>query len=493
MKSQDNGSTKRLRNLFAILVCSLLFGVYGASGQAAPRKSQDRHQIHRAKKSTVKQKKTSSIRARTFLGKKNSGARQITLPSSATAGTGIADNTFQANVPELSAFTGSRSTSPIQVATQNINQESLRQSHLAYSPSGRPKLAGPISVRHMDNAGFYALDRSGKRLYFTLDPDLQLKAEALLQRYAVPWGAIVLMEPQSGRVLALASYSSREPEGESVATRASFPAASLFKLITAAAAVEKAGMLGSNVIRFRGGNHDRITPGNFLPNNRKDRRSMSLTEALGKSCNPVFARVGTNYLSKAAIEHYATNFGFNTNLPFDIPLGTSQFFLQDDDYELARTSAGFGEVTMSPLHAALMTATIANRGQMMRPYLIDKVVSANGKIEYRSVPTLLRSPISQLTAGKLLEMMKATAETGTARRHFSQWRRSEFRDIDVAAKTGTLRGLDPEGIYHWFVATAPTKNPQIALAAMVIDPGGVRVKASGLGREMLEYFFQKRS
>ena len=333
-----------------------------------------------------------------------------------------------------------------------------------------------------------AYDQFGDTVRFTIDPALQAKATEILQKSSVPYGAIVALDPRTGRVLALASHSSAEKGPSNFVTRGGFPAASLFKLITAAAAIENSGLGSTDLIKFRGGTYA-LGKGNYLPDARRDKRFMSFAEALGKSCNPVFARVGVNNLSSNILSRYAENFGFNAALPFEAPVERSEFHNPADTYEIARTAAGFTGANISPLHAAVIASTIANHGRMMRPYIIDRVINDKGEIKYLAQASVLKNVILDATSRELLEMMTATVETGTARRHFAKLRKGLLRNIDIAAKTGTLRGDSPKGIYHWFVAAAPVDNPTIALAALVIDPGNARINGSGVGRQLLEFYF----
>jgi cell division protein FtsI/penicillin-binding protein 2 len=262
-------------------------------------------------------------------------------------------------------------------------------------------------------------------------------------------------------------------------------------MITAAAALERGGLSTHEPVRFRGSDY-LLSRWNYLPNSKLDRRVMDLSTALGKSCNPVFARVALQNLDTPILERYAVNFGFNSEIPFDINVQTSRFNLEGDNYDLARTAAGFGEVSISPLHAALITAAIANSGKMMKPYVVDRIVAADGKLEYQAQSSSLRYPILSSTAQQLLEMMKETVESGTAKKHFTKLRKSTFRDIEVAAKTGTLSGDNPKGMYYWFVAAAPADEPEIAIAVLVIDTGGGRVRGTSLGKELLEHYFTHR-
>ena len=358
-----------------------------------------------------------------------------------------------------------------------------------YTRDASPEISYELlKQRELKDEG-YIIKAGEHAISLTLDPELQQAAEHLLRLHAVPWGALVAIEPKTGKVLALAGHSTVEPDGENVATRATFPAASLFKLITASAAIEQAGLGADDSISFRGGNYT-LSRSNYQPSARSDRRSMTLAAALGKSINPVFGRIALVELEKGTLETYANNYGFNVPVPFELPAEMSRFEVADDDFERARTGAGFGNVTISPLHAATITATIANRGQMMRPYLIDKVRDAQGNTEYTVTRRVFKHAVLPPTAAELLEAMKSTVTDGTAKRQFLALRNTKWGDVDIAAKTGTLSGQNPKGLYLWFVATAPVNDPKIAIAALVIDPGTARIKGSALGRKFLEQYFK---
>lgn len=378
--------------------------------------------------------------------------------------------------------------------TSRSAKEPLEQpaAPLKFAAAGYPFISDPSALSFVDESRSYAVDQAGNKIYFTLKPELQLKARSLLQRYDLPWGAIVALDPRSGRVLALASYSAAEPASQDVATRATFPAASLFKLVTASAAVERLGMVGDDVIRYRGGDYT-LERFNYAPDLSRDRKSISFAEALGRSVNPAFARVALNKLSARDLQQYAENYGFDYQIPFDLPLEKSRFTLPEDDYEIARTAAGFGDVKLSPLHAAVIAGTIGNKGVMMRPFVIDHVESSTGQLKYRSREVALKNSVQPSTAREVLDMMVATVDTGTARKQFIRVKNPLLKSLNVAGKTGTLKGDNPKGLYHWFVAAVPAERPEIAICTLVIDPGGVaRVKSSALARELLEKYYEPR-
>ncbi|MBP9838955.1 MAG: penicillin-binding protein, partial [Proteobacteria bacterium] len=255
--------------------------------------------------------------------------------------------------------------------------------------------------------------------------------------------------------------------------------------------VEQKGLNGDDTIYFRGGNYT-ISQNNYYPDERLDRRQITFADALGKSINPAFARVALNNLTSSSLERFAHAYLFNQNIPFDVPIEVSQFVRPETDYEIARTAAGFGPVTLSPLHAALITAAIANKGTMMRPYFIEKVTSEDGKLKYSATPYPIKVSVLSSTAKELLQMMEATVESGTARKQFIKLTNPFLLNNSIAAKTGTLSNTNPKGICHWFVVAAPVEDPEIVMSVLIVDPGYVRIKSSFIAKELLEYYFRDR-
>ena len=295
------------------------------------------------------------------------------------------------------------------------------------------------------------------------------------------------MEPRTGRILAMADKSLTI---DHLVLHAGFPAASLFKVVTTTAALERGGVQPQSMIRFRGGTYT-LNQLNYRTDNLRDTRVMSVAEGLGRSCNPVFARLALNHLNPSILRHYARVFGFNSPLEFDIPLSQSSAFIPTDDFELSRAAAGFGDVFISPVHAAVLMSQIATSGVRPRPSLIDKVINAQGALSYKAIPfgkRVLRSD----TAETLLEMMESTTTIGTSRSEFMRRNQPVLPNIRVSAKTGTLTGTNPPGLNHWFIAAAPIEDPQIAIAIIVVDSRGANSKASRLGRRIIERYFTDR-
>lgn len=348
-------------------------------------------------------------------------------------------------------------------------------------------LIGDIPPSNSQIAGrVVGVHASDEIVLFSLNPKLQELTDSLIKKSTSPHVAIVVMDPYTGKILAL---SQKSKVFGNFALHSGLPAASLFKLVTTAAALESAKVEPEQKIRYRGGNYT-LERWNYLPDSRRDRSSMSITEALGKSCNAVFGRISLNYLNANVLEQFAQDFGFNSKLNFDMPLGISRAKIPDSDYELSRTAAGFGDVKLTAIHAAALMAGIANGGALPRPSIIDRIVRTDGTTIYQNKPEIITRMMKPKTALTLLEMMTSTTTVGTSRKEFFFKHRQTLPGVRVAAKTGTLNGDNPKGTNRWFVAAAPIEDPKIAIAAIVVDERRPYYTPAKIGMEIIKFMLK---
>jgi len=349
---------------------------------------------------------------------------------------------------------------------------------------------GVPPVNAIEGDRFVARLKNDVKITYTLDAPLQREMERYLRTMGVDYGALVAIEPSTGRVLALVGYSRRHNDpARPIPLRASFPAASIFKLVTVSAALQETSVTPDTPVRFRGGYHT-MNRSVLVDNPRRDRNVLTVEEALAKSCNLCFGKLATRWVGARTLENYTDAFGFNTPFQFEVPLEVSRASIPRDPYELARTGAGFGDTYFSPLHAALMAATIANDGRMVEPSLVERIEDGNGRLLYRPQPRILGTPVTPQVAREINRMMVKTTEIGTCKRAFCDWS-SRFPMLQVAGKTGTLRGSDPPGNYFWFVGSAPVGRPTIAIAALVIAQDRFRIKGNDVARKALQTYFSE--
>lgn len=339
-----------------------------------------------------------------------------------------------------------------------------------------------------------ASSAEGISLYFTIDPNLQGNVFNYMTQMQVPYGAFVAIEPKTGRILALTGYSSMDPAWDGMSCFRLYPMASLFKIITASAALEQKQVEPDTLFAFRGYSYsENPRAWDIKPGQRG--QQMPLDQAMGKSINPVFGRLASDIVGRDNIMTYAQRFGFNQTLFPGTPIQPSRATTPQDDLELKLMGAGLGrEVKISPLHAALMMAALANQGTMMAPILAQEIRDRENNLLFAEKPASIRRLVTQETAAQLTRMLLTTVTSGTSRRAFhDRSGRPKLASVTVAAKTGSIDGKEPEGRYTWFAAYAPVEDPKIAIVALVINQDRWKIKASHLGEHALELFFSEEA
>jgi peptidoglycan glycosyltransferase len=327
----------------------------------------------------------------------------------------------------------------------------------------------------------------------TLDVDLQRTAVGLMAARRLPESAVVLMDAASGRLLVYASHV-ETGRGRDLCTEASAPSASVFKIVTAAALVEDA-HLGPETKQCYLGGEQRIFPIDLVDDPHRDKWCTTLAGAMGRSINAVFARLAKERLEPKQLDAMARRFGFGEPLPFDVPVAASAIHVPDDPLEFARTAAGFWNSTLSPLQAAEISAIVARGGEMVRPVVVDKIVSDSGAVVWSAPESAPASrAIARDTAEKLATMMEHTVTEGTSFHAFHDARALPFLPgIGIAGKTGTLTDGAAHRYYTWFTGFAPSKPieglPQVAVAVLVVNGPTWQVKANVLARDILRAYF----
>jgi cell division protein FtsI/penicillin-binding protein 2 len=326
----------------------------------------------------------------------------------------------------------------------------------------------------------------------TIDPALQRVAQNLMAMHHIPEAAILMMDVATGHVLVYASHVSKGPLRD-LCAEASAPAASVFKVVTGASLVENVGV-GPDTKQCYSGGEQRVMQADLEDSPVRDRWCATLSMAMGRSLNTVFARMALKNLTPAQLEDTARAFGFGEPLPFDIPVQVSELHFPTDPLGFARTAAGFWNTTLSPLEAAMMSATIARGGEPIRPTIVSEVDDAAGKVLWTSgvAPALKRS-IQPATAQALTTMMEHTVTDGTSFHAFHDAKGTPFLNgVNVAGKTGTLTDEKSRRFYTWFMGFAPSKPMPnvrpVSIAVLVVNLPTWRVKANVLAREMLHEY-----
>ncbi len=359
-------------------------------------------------------------------------------------------------------------------------------------PESHFELAGRILENAVVNGDqLTAKTADGLHFNYTIQGGLQKRVYDYLAKNQVPYGVFVAIEPSTGRILGMTAYSSVDPAWTKNSVYGLYPMASLFKIITASAALESRKITPESVIEFRGGSTSE-TPRYWETSPRGKNNRMDVTYAMGKSINPVYGRIAADIAGKTSVMDSVTRYGFNQELFPGIPAKPSQAEAPQSDNDLMLMGAGLNhDVKISPLHAAVIMSAIANGGRMMAPTLTSSITDDNGRKKETFVPREIRRLVTPETASSLTKMLSSTVQTGTSRKAFHDRSGRPLIDVSVAAKTGSINGSDPKGHYSWFAAFAPMQNPRIALVALVINPDKWKIKASQVGQQALDEFFEK--
>ncbi len=329
---------------------------------------------------------------------------------------------------------------------------------------------------------------------YNLDPQFKRHIDELLSNYKPDFAAVVAIEPKTGKILALNSFvRDGEPVGN-LTVHSGFPAASLFKIVTATAVLDQ-GVSTPNTLYEYNGKDTSLYKKNVLRHKRnKWTRTVTLANAFGRSINTVFGRMGVFEVGGDGLIDYSKVFGFDHSLPIDLVVDPSQVLIDpNDEWQIAEAASGYTKlITMSPLHAATMVAAIVNDGVMVEPRLIKDAHYPDGPLLYSSTQNsrqILESSIAQ----DMRVLMRETITKGSARKRFRGFFKGEYADLDVGGKTGSLTGNNPRGRTEWFVGYGDSGTKQIAVAAVVVNKEKWRIKPSSLTRKIFEEYFKKSS
>lgn len=328
----------------------------------------------------------------------------------------------------------------------------------------------------------------GGAVSLTLNPGAQ---KAAWEGLAGRTGAVVAIEPSTGRLLAVVSSPSFDPnllsshDGVAIkqayadylandkqpmlnrALARTYPPGSTFKLVTAAAALESG--------RFTA---DSVLPGPKtyrLPLTKKDLNNWSrsscgrnnkvtLAQALAVSCNTAFAWLG-NDLGDDALRRQARAFGFDFTSKVPMTAATSRFPSNPDAPQTALSAIGQFDVRATALQMAQVGAGIANHGIVMQPYLVDQIFGPDLSVLSRTSARTVSQAMSRANADALLAMMVGVVNGGTGGN-------ARIPGVKVGGKTGTAQTQPGTPPHAWFVGVAPADNPKVVVAVVVENGGG---------------------
>jgi cell division protein FtsI/penicillin-binding protein 2 len=338
------------------------------------------------------------------------------------------------------------------------------------------------------------IDDKGSRftLKTTVNPKLQSYVDALLERSKTIEAAVMVINPRDGRVLVMSGHD-QNGVAAGVCLKADYPAASLFKIVSAAAALESAGYSPDKTLYFRGRRHTLYK--NQLKQEHAGTTSKTLfRKAFAVSNNAVFGKLGIYVIGPQIMTEYAEKFYFNRPIPFDIPVAVSATEVPSDEYGLAEIASGFNKRTrLSPLHATMLACAVVNEGKMVAPWIIESVTDSSRTVLYEAERRDLAAAVSKQTAADLKLMMEDAVVYGTGRRTFRKLRRKKFfESFEFGLKTGTINDVTDKFKYDWVTAFAVETNTNNAICVGVVAVHGEKLgtRATELARAVIDYKFR---
>lgn len=335
------------------------------------------------------------------------------------------------------------------------------------------------------------IDGRTYRVVTTLDMPLQQFMVKNLNTANARHIGIVAIEPSTGRILSMVGFDRLKP-ANNPCLDSIFPAASIFKIITAAAAVEKIGLNQGSSLSYTGGKHT-LYKSQLTDKYTKYTQNITLKDSFAQSVNPVFGKIGSHLLGKTAIEQYASAFGFNHSIDFEAPIDSSKLSVDDVPYQLAEIASGYNRTTLiSPLHGALIGAAILNHGAMIEPTIIDHITDQSGQVIYQSQIEPMKQVISAKSSDIMTSMMEATVNSGTGRKAFKGYQKDSILSrLDIGGKTGSMDSQTHDAHYDWFVGFAedPASGKKVVVSVVVAHEKYIGTRSGYYARILMKEYF----
>jgi penicillin-binding protein A len=331
--------------------------------------------------------------------------------------------------------------------------------------------------------------KRGSDIKLTVQMKVQQAAAQALGNHK---GAVVALNPKTGAILAMVSYPRYDPNKLTAqwktlvadadrplfnrATQGLYPPGSTFKIVVASAALQTGAVTPDSTFTDKGS----INIGGYVIHNfdNKAYGQHDFTKAFASSINTTFATVGSQ-MGAGTLATYANAFGFGKSLPWNLGGATSTFPDPSsmDKAHTAQASIGQGEVLSSPLMMGLAACAVANGGTIMKPYLVDQILSYNGAIVETTSPGAWLQPISAATAATMKDLMLQVVRTGTGTG-------AAISGVQVAGKTGTAQVATGDS-HAWFAGFAPADDPQVAVVVIVENGGSGGTVAAPIAKQVI--------
>ncbi len=314
-----------------------------------------------------------------------------------------------------------------------------------------------------------------KRYDLTIDWDLQNFISETAGKYKIGFGAVIVMDATNGDII---SMWGKDRSGEDCSLPLnSYLAASIFKIVTASAAIER-GMTPLSPVSYNG-NPWTIYKGQLKDRTDKWTQHITFAHAFAQSNNVVFAKLGMS-LGEEPLFLNAMRYGFWKPPMRECWSAPSTVMIPENEYDLGELACGLNHTTqMSPVHAAQIVTPALNKGIMVSPRII------------RSMPVEKTTVINEKIADDLYMMMGDTIRSGTFSRRFRMCSTDRvLKEVTIGAKSGSINSKNPEGRLTWFVGYAdhPTKGKITIVSLLLRDPY-YWIKADEFARMIIKQYY----
>lgn len=335
----------------------------------------------------------------------------------------------------------------------------------------------------------------GDNVVTTLDAGVQEAAYDALGSYK---GAVVAMEPSTGKIVAMVSKPDFDPgavaenwdtlstdeENSALlnrATQGQYAPGSTFKIVTALEYMRENSGYDAYTYDCTGG----ITVGDTTIHcyNGHVHGIVSFRDSLAYSCNTSFSNIGS-MLDIQSFQKTSKELLFDSKLPCELPYSKSKFMLTENagEAEKMMTAMGQGQTQVSPYHLALITSAIANGGTLMKPYLVDSVTNYTGSIIEKTKPSKYKDLMTSQEAAQLKDYMTSVVDYGTGTVLKGQ-------AYTAAGKTGTAEySSDKEKDHSWFTGIANVDNPELVVSVIIESSDG-SASAINIAKKVFDAYY----
>ncbi len=340
----------------------------------------------------------------------------------------------------------------------------------------------------------------GDNVYTTFDVQLQELADDELSIYR---GAIVMSEVKTGRILAMVSHPDFDPnEIEDIwddlladdsstvllnrATQGLYPPGSTFKIMTALEYIRQ-NPDDFDEYRFSCPGYFKINDSRINCFHGMSHGKVDFRGAMADSCNSSFANMGT-MLEREQFMETLEGLLFNRELPLTLNYSQSSIQFNDDMTmdEILQTSIGQGKTLMTPMHLNMITATVANKGVMMKPAFIERVENDEGQIVKEFKPESYKRLMTEEEATYMTELLQAVIEKGTG---------DKLKDVPYtsAGKTGSAEYNSNKLDSHaWFTGFAPAEDPEVCVTILIEGAGSGSDYSVPIARRLFDAYFREK-